>query len=63
LDDRIELFYRSESTLTDALEKYKEYIQQETLAVKIAVGDPPPGAVSKELEIDNLKADLSIIKI
>ncbi len=63
LDDRIELFFRSEGTLSEALEKFRRYIKQETLAVNMVAGEPPSGTFTKEFEIDSFKAVLSIIKI
>src|SRR5256714_3957084 len=44
VEDRIRLFYEGDGVLAEALERWRDYIATETLAVALAKGGAPPAA-------------------
>uniref|UniRef100_A0A7C3Z0X9 Isoleucine--tRNA ligase n=1 Tax=candidate division WOR-3 bacterium TaxID=2052148 RepID=A0A7C3Z0X9_UNCW3 len=57
--DRIFLYFATEGKLKRAIEKHRDYIANETLAVKIEEGEGE-GNIQKELEIEGLKIKITL---
>lgn len=52
VEDRIRLFYEGDGVLAEALERWRDYIASETLAVAVAHGPAPDGASCETLRIE-----------
>ena len=63
VDDRIRLFYQGDGILADALERWREYISSETLAVAVARGQAPEGASSQTLQIEGHDLQVSVVRV
>ena len=60
--DRIQLFYEASSVLSQAVEKFRDYIMAETLSTHLGKGDGPEGAFSAEDEFDGERVTVRIVK-
>jgi isoleucyl-tRNA synthetase len=63
VEDRIRLFYQGDGLLVEALEKCRDYIASETLAVELAPGAAPEGASSETLRIEGNELRVSVIRV
>jgi len=63
VDDRIRLFYQGDGILAEALERWREYISSETLAVAVARGQAPEGASSQTLQIEGHDLQVSVVRV
>ena len=60
--DRIHLYYMATPGLLEAVNKNREYVMNETLALDLNPGMNPEGAISVEDEFDQEKVTVSLIK-
>ena len=63
VEDRIRLFYDGDGILAEALERWRDYIATETLAVAVARGEAPDGASSETLQIEGHGLKVSVIRV
>ena len=63
VSDRIELFVSASAGLKSAIEAHREYIANETLAVKINFKKPPTAASTSEDEFDGETVTFGIVKV
>jgi isoleucyl-tRNA synthetase len=63
VEDRIHLFYEGNGVLAQALERWRDYIASETLAVAVASGRPPEGASSERLKIEGHELSVSVLRV
>ncbi len=63
VEDRIRLFYQGDGALAQALERWREYIAAETLAVAVARGAAPDGASSKNLRIEGHDLTVGLVRV
>ena len=63
VEDRIRLFYEGDGILADALERWRDYIATETLAVAVARGEAPNGASAETLRIEEHELKVSIVRV
>jgi len=63
VEDRIRLFYEGDGILAEALERWRDYIATETLAVAVARGAAPNGASSETLQIEGHELKVSVIRV
>src|SRR5207237_8968419 len=62
VEDRIRLFYDGDGLLAEALERWRDYIATETLAVAVGRGGPPEGASTETLRIEGLDLQVSVVR-
>lgn len=55
LNDRIHLEYQGECDLTEAMQKYADYIRGETLAVEFTPSDDPQGSAKEVCDVDGMR--------
>jgi isoleucyl-tRNA synthetase len=60
--DRIRLFAKASPALWEAVQAHQDYIQGETLAVALLVGDPPPGATTATTDFDGEQVTIGLVK-
>jgi isoleucyl-tRNA synthetase len=63
VDDRIRLYYQGDGVLAEALERGRDYIAAETLAVQVERGSAPDGACSDALRADGQELQVSVLKV
>ena len=63
VEDRIRLFYEGDGVLAEALERWRDYIATETLAVAVARGAAPSGASTETLQIEGNDLRVSVIRV
>ncbi|TMF11196.1 MAG: isoleucine--tRNA ligase [Chloroflexi bacterium] len=63
IDDRIRLFYEGDGILAEALERWRDYIATETLAVAVARGAAPDGASTETLQIEGNDLRVSVVRV
>jgi isoleucyl-tRNA synthetase len=63
VEDRIRLFYEGDGVLAEALERWRDYIATETLAVAVARGAAPDGASTETLRIEGIDLRVSLIRV
>ena len=63
VEDRIRLFYDGDGILADALDRWRDYIATETLAVAVARGEAPDGAFSETLHIEGHDLKVSVVRV
>ncbi len=63
VEDRIRLFYEGDGVLAQALERWREYIAAETLAIAVARGAPPDDASRKDLRIEGHGLTVSLVRV
>jgi isoleucyl-tRNA synthetase len=63
VEDRIRLFYEGDGILVEALERWRDYIATETLAVAVASGEAPDGASSETLQIEGHDLKVSVVRV
>jgi isoleucyl-tRNA synthetase len=63
VEDRIRLYYEGDGMLAQALERGRDYIAAETLAVAVERGAPPEGACSDALTLDGQALQVSVVKV
>jgi isoleucyl-tRNA synthetase len=63
VEDRIRLFYGGDGVLAEALERWRDYIATETLAVAVARGEAPDGASTETLRIEGNDLRVSLIRV
>ena len=63
VEDRIRLYYEGDGILADALERWRDYIATETLAVAIARGVAPNGASVETLQIEGHSLRVSVVRV
>jgi isoleucyl-tRNA synthetase len=63
VEDRIRLFYEGDGILAEALERWRDYIATETLAVAVARGEAPDGASSETLQIEGHDLKVSVVRV
>jgi isoleucyl-tRNA synthetase len=63
VEDRIRLFYEGDGVLAEALERGRDYIAAETLAVQVERGSPPQGACSDALQIEGNDLRVSVFRV
>jgi len=63
VEDRIRLFYQGDGILAEALERWREYIATETLAVAVARGGAPDGASTETLRIEGHDLTVSVVRV
>jgi isoleucyl-tRNA synthetase len=63
VEDRIRLFYEGDGILAEALERWRDYIATETLAVAVARSEAPDGASSETLRIGENELKVSIVRV
>ena len=60
--DRIQLYVQGTPNLVAAIQEYKDYIQDETLAVQLSESEPPEDAATKDTWFDGQWAKFGITK-
>ncbi|HET9847487.1 MAG TPA: isoleucine--tRNA ligase [Candidatus Dormibacteraeota bacterium] len=63
VEDRIRLYYQGDGILAQALERWRDYIATETLAIAVARGQAPDGASSETLEIEGHDLTVSVVRV
>jgi isoleucyl-tRNA synthetase len=63
VEDRIHLYYQGDGLLARALERGRDYIAAETLAVQVERGSPPEGACSDALKAEGEELQVSVLKV
>ena len=63
VEDRIRLYYEGDGILAEALERWRDYIATETLAVAIARGGAPNGASVETLQIEGHSLRVSVVRV
>ena len=63
IEDRIRLFYEGDGILAEALERWRDYIATETLAVAVARGAAPDGASTETLQIEGNDLRVSVVRV
>jgi isoleucyl-tRNA synthetase len=63
VDDRIHLYYQGDGALAQALERGRDYIAAETLAVDVQRGAPPDGACSDALKLEGNELQVSVLRV
>ena len=63
VEDRIRLFYEGDGVLAQALERWRDYIASETLAVAVAKGDAPEGASCETLKIEDQGLKVCVLRV
>ena len=63
VEDRIRLFYEGDGVLAEALERWRDYIATETLAVAVARGAAPDGASTQTLQIEGNDLRVSVVRV
>jgi isoleucyl-tRNA synthetase len=63
VEDRIRLYYQGDGVLARALERGRDYIAAETLAVQVERGSPPEGACSDALKAEGEELQVSVLKV
>jgi len=63
VEDRIRLFYQGDGILAEALERWRDYIATETLAVAVARGGAPDGASTETLRIEGHDLMVSVVRV
>src|SRR6202521_750678 len=63
VEDRIRLYYQGDGVLARALERGRDYIAAETLAVQVEGGAPPDGACSDALKVEGEELQVSVLKV
>jgi isoleucyl-tRNA synthetase len=63
VEDRIRLFYDGDGLLAQALERWRDYIATETLAVAVARGAAPDGASTERLQIEGNDLTVSVVRV
>ncbi|MDQ6714098.1 MAG: isoleucine--tRNA ligase [Candidatus Dormibacteraeota bacterium] len=63
VEDRIRLYYQGDGVLAQALERGRDYIAAETLAVQVERGSPPEGACSDALTLDGKELQVSVVRV
>jgi isoleucyl-tRNA synthetase len=63
VEDRIRLFYQGDGVLAEALERWRDYIATETLAVAVARGEAPDGASTETLQIEGNDLRVSVVRV
>ncbi|TMD48697.1 MAG: isoleucine--tRNA ligase [Chloroflexi bacterium] len=63
VEDRIRLFYEGDGILAEALERWRDYIATETLAVAVARGAAPDGASSETLQIEGHDLKVGVVRV
>jgi isoleucyl-tRNA synthetase len=63
VEDRIRLFYEGDGILAEALERWRDYIATETLAVAVARGEAPEDASTETLQIEGHGLKVSVVRV
>jgi isoleucyl-tRNA synthetase len=63
VEDRIRLFYDGDGILAEALERWRDYIATETLALAVARGAAPDGASTETLQIEGHELKVSVVRV
>jgi len=63
VEDRIRLFYDGDGILAEALERWRDYIATETLAVAVARGAAPDGASTETLQIEGHDLKVGVVRV
>jgi isoleucyl-tRNA synthetase len=63
VEDRIRLFYDGDGILAEALERWRDYIATETLAVAVARGEAPDGASTETLRVEGHDLKVSVVRV
>ncbi len=63
VEDRIRLFYEGDGILAESLERWRDYIATETLAVAVARGEGPDGASTETLQIEGHDLKVSVVRV
>jgi isoleucyl-tRNA synthetase len=62
VEDRIALFYEGDGLLKDSLERWRDYIAAETLAIQVTRGAAPEGAFGKSFDVEGQALRISVMK-
>jgi isoleucyl-tRNA synthetase len=62
LDDRIAIFYHGNGILVEALERWRDYITAETLAVQVVNEAPPDGVPLHRIKIEGHELGLGVVR-
>jgi isoleucyl-tRNA synthetase len=62
VDDRIAIFYQGEGLPAEALERWRDYIAAETLAVAVTRDPAPEGSFEKTINLDGHPLRVSVVK-
>ena len=62
LDDRIAIFYHGNGILAEALERWRDYITAETLAVRVVKEAPPDGVPLHRIKIEGHELGLGVVR-
>jgi isoleucyl-tRNA synthetase len=60
--DRIYMYVKASTTLTKAIQEYRDYIMGETLTLELKSGKPPEGAAKGSFEFDGEQVDVGLEK-
>ena len=63
VEDRIRLFYEGDGILAEALERWRDYIATETLAVAVARGEAPDGASTETFQIEGHDLKVGVVRV
>ena len=63
VEDRIRLYYQGDGILAEALERWRDYIATETLAIAVARGQAPDGASTETLKIEGHDLTVSVVRV
>jgi isoleucyl-tRNA synthetase len=63
VEDRIHLFYEGDGILAEALERWRDYIATETLAVAVTHGAAPNGASTETFQIEGHDLKVSVVRV
>jgi isoleucyl-tRNA synthetase len=61
--DYIETYYEGGPSVKRVMERFAQYVKQETLSRKMVEGKPPEGAFSKSQVIDGNKVNLAVKRL
>ena len=61
--DRIRAYYSGDDALREAMQRFDEYVRNETLAVEVAEGGPPPSAQSETALLDGREVTLGVERV
>ncbi len=62
IEDRITLYYETDSDLDEMISSFGKYIMQETLSEVVLKGDAPPGSYVETQDIDDSKITIGLLK-
>jgi isoleucyl-tRNA synthetase len=60
IEDRIEIYYKTQGELRDVFAQWESYIKNETLAIALIEDVPPADAYTEKQKVDGLEVTISI---